>query len=209
MKLEYTYWYFKSALSKKFCNEVIKFAKKQKPKTAGIFSVNTNKKLTKKDKNNLKKHRDSNIVWLNEPWIYNEIIPFIKSANVSSNWNFDFDVAENCQFTIYNKNQYYHWHQDSYSKPYDCPENVSLHGKIRKLSVTCSLSDSSDYQGGELQFLKNNEINFKENDVIECNEIKEQGSIVVFPSFVYHRVTPIIKGTRYSLVIWFLGKPFK
>ena len=41
-----------------------------------------------------------------------------------------------------------------------------------------------------------------------CSEIAEKGSIVVFPSFVYHRVKPVTKGVRYSLVVWNLGNPF-
>ena len=44
---------------------------------------------------------------------------------------------------------------------------------------------------------------------MKAKEIKEKGSIIVFPSYEFHKVAPIIKGTRYSLVIWFLGKPFK
>jgi len=42
-----------------------------------------------------------------------------------------------------------------------------------------------------------------------CTEIKSQGSLVIFPSFVQHRVKPVTKGTRYSLVIWSLGQPYK
>ena len=74
--------------------------------------------------------------------------------------------------------------------------------------MTCSLSDPNDYEGGDLEF------DFKQNAENEnpqkriCSEIKEQGSIVIFPSFVWHRVKPVTKGTRYSLVIWNLGKPW-
>jgi len=42
-----------------------------------------------------------------------------------------------------------------------------------------------------------------------CEEIKEQGSVVIFPSFTFHRVTPVTKGTRYSLVSWSVGNPWK
>ena len=48
-----------------------------------------------------------------------------------------------------------------------------------------------------------------ENEFYECKEIRPQGSIVVFPSFVYHCVTPVTKGTRYSLVNWMCGAPFR
>jgi PKHD-type hydroxylase len=72
--------------------------------------------------------------------------------------------------------------------------------------VTLSLSDEKDYSGGELEFdFKNND---KKNRVSKCKEIKTKGSIIVFPSFVWHRVCPVTKGERNSLVIWNLGNPF-
>jgi PKHD-type hydroxylase len=49
-------------------------------------------------------------------------------------------------------------------------------------------------------------LKFKKHTV---KEINEKGSIVIFPSFLYHAVEPVKQGTRYSLVIWFLGKPWK
>jgi len=85
----------------------------------------------------------------------------------------------------------------------------AYNGKIRKLSVTVSLSDNKDYKGGELQFYLNSP-KLKEKDKIKiCEEVKTQGSIVVFPSHLWHRVTPVTKGTRYSLVMWNLGLPWK
>jgi PKHD-type hydroxylase len=83
-----------------------------------------------------------------------------------------------------------------------------LVGKIRKLSVTVSLSDSNDYKGGELEFDFRNGEHGKISNIVECKEIKSKGSLVVFPSFVWHRVKPVTKGTRYSLVIWHCGLPF-
>jgi hypothetical protein len=66
-------------------------------------------------------------------------------------WNFDWDRSESCQFTKYKLNQYYDWHSDSWDKPYNKP-NTHEHGKIRKLSMTCQLTDGSEYKGGELEF---------------------------------------------------------
>jgi len=74
--------------------------------------------------------------------------------------------------------------------------------------VTCSLSDPKDYKGGELEFDFRNQYPNK-SSVRKCVEIKPRGSIVVFPSHVWHRVKPVTKGTRYSLVIWNLGYPFR
>jgi PKHD-type hydroxylase len=170
--------------------------------------IQEGKDLKEEDIKDLKKKRDSNIVWLNDRWIYKEIQPFIHQANKLAGWNFDWDFSESCQFTKYKLNQFYDWHCDSWEAPYINPDNKETHGKIRKLSVTCSLSDPKNYKGGELEF------DFRNMDpdkptIRKCAEIAARGSIVVFPSHVWHRVKPVTKGTRYSLVIWNLGYPFK
>jgi PKHD-type hydroxylase len=212
MNLHHHYFYFKKALTPRFCDELIKYGISQQEQLAltGNLSEKTNKgnSLTEEEIIDLKKKRDSNVVWLNDHWIYKEIHPFIHEANKLAGWNFDWDWSENCQFTKYKLNQFYDWHCDSWELPYNEPNNLNRHGKIRKLSVTCSLSDPKDYKGGELEFdFRNNDPD--KNQVRKCAEISERGSIVVFPSHVWHRVKPVTKGTRYSLVIWNLGYPFK
>ena len=214
MNLQNYYWYFKSVLSPKFCDELIAYAKKNQEQLAltGIVDDKRNLKsqpLTKKEMKDLKKKRDSNIVWMNDRWIYDQIQPYVHQANKSAGWNFEWDWSESCQFTKYSKEQYYDWHCDSWDVPYNNPENLNLHGKIRKLSVTCSLSDPKDYKGGELEFNFNNPETTRKQNIKKCLEILPRGSIAVFPSFVWHRVCPVLKGTRYSLVIWNLGYPYK
>ena len=145
---------------------------------------------------------------MNDRWIYNEIHPYIHTANKNAGWNFQWDFSESCQFTKYKLDQFYDWHCDSWSKPYNRPEESDRHGKIRKLSVTISLSDENDYEGGDFEFDFRND-DKGSNQPQLCKEIKPKGSVVVFPSFVWHRVKPVTSGTRYSLVIWNLGWPFK
>jgi PKHD-type hydroxylase len=208
MNLINYYYYFTKALTPKFCNDVIQYGKQQQEqlaKTGGFEKQN----LSKEEIKNLKKKRNSNIAWLNDSWIYKEIHPYIHEANRLAGWNFDWDFSESCQFTKYKINQYYGWHCDSWETPYDNPNEIQKHGKIRKLSVTCSLSDSSEYKGGELEFNFNNPEKSKKQNIRQCKEILPQGSICVFPSFVWHRVKPVKKGTRYSLVLWNLGYPYK
>ena len=156
---------------------------------------------------NLQKKRDSNIVWMNDRWIYKEIQPYVHQANKNAGWNFDWDFSESCQFTIYKKGQYYDWHCDSWDKPY--VEEGPTKGKIRKLSVTVSLTDPKEYKGGELEFDLRNLDPDKKPNIRACTEILPKGSLVVFPSFVWHRVKPVTKGVRHSLVIWNLGYPFR
>jgi PKHD-type hydroxylase len=107
-------------------------------------------------------------------------------------------------------NQYYDWHCDSWEKVYE--SNGPDNGKMRKLSMTCQLTDGSEYEGGELEFDFRNYDPYMRDEskhIRSVPEILPKGSIVVFPSHLWHRVKPVTKGTRYSLVVWHLGYPFK
>jgi|TARA_R110000851_G_scaffold178759_3_gene325718 PKHD-type hydroxylase len=204
MILSNYYWYFKSALTPKFCDDVIKYGLQQKDAMA-LTSSYGNKKLTKQDVLNLKKRRNSDLVWLNDTWIYKEIHPFVVEANQKAGWNFQWDSSQSCQFTKYKLNQYYDWHCDIENK-------IDNNGKVRKLSMTCQLTDGSEYQGGELEFdFRNYDPPQRDESkhLVKCKEILPKGSIIIFPSFVWHRVKPVTKGVRYSLVVWNQGLSFK
>ena len=214
MNLKNYYYYFQSALSPRLCDDIISYGKQHQTEMAVTGGVNTDDDQKKPDGSlkksvikNIQKKRKSDIVWLSDRWIYKEIHPYIHEANRLAGWNFDWDFSESCQFTIYKKGQYYDWHCDSWDKPY--VEEGPTNGKIRKLSVTVSLTDPKEYKGGELEFDLRNEDPDKKPNIRTCTEILPKGSLVVFPSFVWHRVKPVTKGVRHSLVIWNLGYPFK
>ena len=221
MNLKNYYYYFQSALSPKICDDILNYGKKHQSEMAvtgrATDVIQTKGKLEKKDIKNIQKKRKSDIVWMNDRWIYDAIQPFVHQANRDAGWNFDWDWSESCQFTKYGVGQHYGWHCDSWDQPYQRPQNTDGtwppdHGKIRKLSVTVSLVDPSEYVGGNLEFDFRNSIDTewkKGKTTKECFEIRPRGSIIVFPSFVWHRVKPVTKGTRYSLVMWNLGYPFK
>jgi PKHD-type hydroxylase len=157
MNLTNYYWYFTNALTPRFCDQILQYGKlhqEQIAVTGGIENKRDLKKipLTKKELKNLQKIRNSNISWLDDKWIYKEIIPYVNEANKKAGWNFKWDHSEPCQFTKYSKGQYYGWHCDSWDKPYSNPNQKEYYGKIRKLSVTCTLSHPSEYTGGELEF---------------------------------------------------------
>jgi PKHD-type hydroxylase len=79
-------------------------------------------------------------------------------------------------------------------------------------SMTCQLTDGSKYSGGELEFdfrQYSPQMRDEAQHLKKATEILSKGSIIIFPSFVWHRVKPVTKGTRYSLVVWHLGYPFK
>jgi PKHD-type hydroxylase len=150
MNISNYYWYFKSALTPKFCDDVIKhgLSKTQNLARTGGYDK---KKLTDDEINYIKIKRNSDVTWIDDVWVYKEIQPYIHKANKNAGWNFQWDRSEACQFTKYKHGQYYDWHCDSWDKPYNKP-NTKNHGKIRKLSVTCQLTDGSEYEGGELEF---------------------------------------------------------
>jgi PKHD-type hydroxylase len=209
MNLTNYYWYFQSAVPSRICDDISKYGKQLQEQMA-VTGGYGGKKLNQKQIKDLKKKRDSNIVWMNDRWIYKEIQPYIHTANANAGWNFEWDFSESCQFTKYKKGQYYDWHCDSWDRPYirQHPNDPS-HGKIRKLSVTVTLSDPKDYKGGELEFDFRNMDPDKKPNIMKCKQILPKGSLVVFPSFVWHRVCPVKSGERNSLVIWNLGYPFK
>jgi len=212
MNLSNYYWYFKSALTPKFCDEVIKYGLSNTDQLARTGGYG-DKKLSKDEIKNMKRKRNSDITWLNDAWIYKEIQPFVHQANKNAGWNFNWDRSESCQFTKYKLNQYYDWHSDSWEKAYDRKDkNDPSHGRMRKLSMTCQLTDGSEYDGGELEFdFRNYDPHMRDETkhLRKAKEILPKGSIIVFPSHIWHRVKPVTRGVRYSLVAWHIGYPFK
>ena len=188
------------------------------------------KKVLGKDKDIQKERyiRDSEVSWLNDPWLYDLIHPFLRTANGEAGWKYEWDFSESFQFTKYKKGGFYGWHSDgnscNFSKykryipgvsplaedgniPKGYTENHNMVGKVRKLSMTINLNKPGEYDGGNLKFDFGPHAEGTRFQEIE--EIRPQGSIIVFPSYVYHQVTPVTRGTRYSMVLWSLGKPFK
>jgi PKHD-type hydroxylase len=211
MNISNYYWHFPAALTPKFCDDVIAYANSQEEVMARTGGYD-NKKLDKDQVKNMQRKRKSDLVWLNDTWIYKELHPYVHEANARAGWNFEWDKSESCQFTKYKHNQYYDWHCDSWEKPYEKNKDDLDNGKIRKLSMTCQLTDGSEYTGGELEFdFRNYDPHMRDESqhLRRAKEILPKGSIIVFPSFVWHRVKPVTAGTRYSLVVWHLGKPFR
>ena len=100
------------------------------------------------------------------------------------------------QFARYRDGGHYGWHQDS--------TGIRPNGETRKLSLTFSLSDPKTYEGGCLEFYGGEKLMQDQH----IKDIRDQGTIVVFDSRDYHRVTPVTQGTRYSIVCWTVGPNF-
>jgi len=138
--------------------------------------------------------RRTKVVW-EEPLslVCNVLSEYTRAANMAAKWQFDLLFPEKTQMTKYlgEDNGYYNWHHDML--PMENEHNI-----VRKLSCVALLSDPSEFEGGELQFANSKQ-----------NMLTERGTIVVFPSFMEHRVTPVTAGERITAVSWMLGPAFK
>jgi PKHD-type hydroxylase len=166
--------------------------------------------------------RNSNVTWIDEsdkdgalPWteLIKQITKQVNNTN-DKHWGFDLSKCEPLQYSIYNEGDYYNWHNDQ-------RESVYEDGLVRKLSFTVFLNE--DYDGGDFQIVelsadkelpKLNVENVSATLLVNKGGIitgpqPATGTMIVFPSYLWHRVEPVIKGPRKSLVGWFLGKPFK
>ena len=135
MNLTNNFWYYKSAIPERICDDIVKYGRQLQDQMAVTGNMG-DKKLNKKEIKDLKKKRNSDVVWIEDRWVYREIQPYVKDANTSAGWNFQWDHSEPCQFTKYTKGQFYDWHCDGWDKPYMQEGNDPSNGKIRKLSVT-------------------------------------------------------------------------
>lgn len=128
---------------------------------------------------------------LETKWIYDRMQSVARMLN-DRIWQFDITgFSEDFQYTVYQGNEggHYDWHVDQGDL-----------AKRRKLTLSLQLSDPSQYEGCELQLHGANRID---------TAPKTRGALVAFPSYVLHRVTPITRGIRKSLVVWTTGPKFR
>ena len=147
------------------------------------------------------KKRVTQLRWLNEsvPDLYNEGLNLAMNFTNRANADFfGFDISGVCRYiqhTEYNKGSFYDWHQD-------CFLGESQEGVYeRKLSFSIQLSEPDSYTGGDLEFTDDITLTLEEKE-----RLRQKGTIIIFPSFLQHRVTEITEGQRHALVGWREGK---
>lgn len=141
-------------------------------------------------------------IWRLELTDFKKVIIFkVKEIFTTENKNYGFDLdysTVNIQFTRYQKDDFYEWHVDD--------DLLNTHIKthsIRKLSMSMPLN-VGEYEGGEI------EIKLSTSENAKTRKIPiEPGNVIVFPSFLEHRVLPVTSNTRYSLVAWISGPPWR
>jgi PKHD-type hydroxylase len=136
--------------------------------------------------------RRSTIAWLDiqedSAWLYDKVWQTFLAVN---RW-FKFDLlglVDQIQFATYAVGDKFDWHLDA----------GGGQTSTRKLSMSVQLSDDEAYSGGDLEFAACSQL----------DPLRRRGTIIVFPSFLAHQVTPVTCGTRNSLVAWAHGPVFK
>ena len=168
--------------------------------------------------------RQSQVKWLEHEHLaqnfHSKLARGIKHASGDKDWDWDFTHFESFQYTNYRhkpdkrRGDFYTWHTDSAGTKTQYPD-----GSIRKLSCTIQLSDPDEYEGGKFQWLEPNgqydsmkkgSLNLNMDESIRTLPFSCQalGSMCLFPSFLYHQVTPVTRGTRVSIVGWYNGPPW-
>lgn len=127
--------------------------------------------------------------------VYTRVFLTAKAVNRDS---FSFDIGygiKDIQFTEYHSDDmgFYNWHQDTF---YRSPSLFD-----RKLSVVIQLSDPDSYEGGEFEFDR--------CEPLPQELFRPRGSMIIFPSFQYHKVTEVTRGIRHSLVMWVDGPKWR
>ena len=138
--------------------------------------------------------RTSHISWIpfsKTPEMYKDIEKVMKTTN-GNHFGFDgMQITEMAQYTEYPEGGFYDWHIDS-------DTHFAHEPTVRKISMTLLLSPENEFEGGDLELMKKG----------KPAKLK-QGHAIFFASFIRHRVTPVIRGTRKSLVMWFGGTPLR
>ena len=174
------------AFTPQFCEKaLVEMRKKVKMKPAG----------TLRDNNVRRDIRRSSVGWPDraDHEFIHEADKIAREIN-QENWKFALEGDGEYQLTHYavEDNGVYHTHID-----------MDLSGddraSERKISFVVQLSDPLDYFGGELRL--------EHVGTPGPAELRKRGSIIVFPSFVPHSVSPLVRGERWSLVSWLSGPP--
>jgi PKHD-type hydroxylase len=168
------------------CQLIINAGRSQPPEVAKVGGGAANTIDTKT--------RTSHISWIpfsKMPEMYAILEKAMKQTN-GNHFGFEgMQITETAQYTEYPEGGFYDWHIDS---DVDCANEPP----VRKISMTCLLSNESEFEGGGLELMSEGKI-----------ARPKQGQAIFFASYIRHRVIPITRGTRKSLVMWFGGTPFK
>ena len=175
-------WYmWGKEIEETMCDSIVNTNKDLVSEKAGVYGTNSG-------------HRRSQISWIQDDDLKNILWKYAQEANRRC-WGIDVENCADLQYTVYDS---------AYEGKYDDHHDIDWNNGIafhRKISMTIQLSDPEDYEGGDFEFVQ--------CDSPDKDELRQKGSVLVFPSYVEHRVTKVTSGTRRSLVAWFEGPKWR
>jgi len=150
-------------------------------------------------------HAQPGSFWELNPQIMNKLYEFCSNVN-DEHFGYDINMMSQIDILEYTPGDHYIWHNDS--------GDTGLEAGMRKLTFTFELSDTDDYEGGQLvlgkDYLQGLANGKTEEEMLESLAAqKEQGMAVAFSSFMLHKVYPLTEGKRYAMVIWMNGPRWK
>ncbi len=163
------------------CELIIKLSRNQKSVAGSLGDDDEVKESTRKSNVTYLMHNDENA------WLYDRLGLEIQHVNKEA-YGYELSGIEAMQLACYEEGDHYDWHTDLGEGD----------NSTRKLSLSVQLTPADGYEGGELMFMK-----------MADTGTKDQGAIIFFPSFLHHRIKPVTRGRRYSLVAWVHGDAFK
>ena len=176
------------------CSQIIKIGKDVGLEDSVLVNGGVNKDIRKSKNCFIMPSEDTR-------WIFETLMGPLEWAN-DLYFNYDLYGFQNIQYAEYSSNgSYYDWHTDM-----EMGEERPMGGGVvptRKLSASVILTDRSEYIGGEF-FITRDSLGHPVNSIEQ-----EIGSLILFPSYIEHKVSPVTEGTRSSLVAWVMGPKFK
>jgi PKHD-type hydroxylase len=193
-KKTFTWCYWDNAFTDEEINKIVKQMDSHKLEKGKTITLKNEK---------ISKTRICNIKFINydneTDWVFHKLNTVIENIN-NKFYNFDLNGYQNFQYTVYDSREKgkYDYHMDSH-----IGDNLNSHNEERKLSLTFLLNEPNvDFRGGEFQVNSGAE---KNAETVEL----PKGRIILFPSFIIHRVKPVTYGTRKSIVVWVVGPKFR
>lgn len=170
-----TYWKWDDAVSPAMCDILLEERKVLQETQGQIGSASAT----------VLSVRNSKICWVRQNhWVESVMYNHALYANELTEWKFQVGRPEPVQLASYDVNGFYGWHEDW--------TPLAKTSYVRKLSAILLLSNPEEFEGGQFQF---------KDDPVEM----KRGTLIVFPSFISHQVTPVTKGIRYSATCWVQG----
>ena len=195
------FFVFPKAVHSDVCDQIVKDCTQNVLKKAEISGADKEGNITKDDPE--KRKTSVHFISGKDNKINKLAWHFLREAN-KTQFNYDLTFFQAIQFAEYKDGGFFDWHQDE--------SGVAPSNERRKLSLTLVLSDPDTFEGGELQFYNGGRPYEDRGHVTGKqvkNDIAAKGSVIVFDSSLWHRVTPVVKGVRHSVVCWTVGPNFK